>query len=163
MNIFYHQFSRIQQFFTFFSSFCYYSSFRNSVSVRKSFRVNVSQFVNLHNRIGMYIGRQVQYLQMSPLKLGEEGPISERDRFFISISYSKKRMWIRVSFWGFLLALFHNALWKHQNFCTKFLSTYAHVVKIIHRSTLKLCKHTLRMLFGRPNLYQQQNIQISSI
>lgn len=108
MNIFYHQFSRIQQFFTFFSSFCYYSSFRNSVSVRKSFRVNVSQFVNLHNRIGMYIGRQVQYLQMSPLKLGEEGPISERDRFFISISYSKKRMWIMVSFWGFLLALFHN-------------------------------------------------------
>ena len=108
MNIFYHQFSRIQQFFTFFSSFCYYSSFRNSVSVRKSFRVNVSQFVNLHNRIGMYIGRQVQYLQMSPLKLGEEGPISERDRFFISISYSKKRIWIMVSVWGFLLALFHN-------------------------------------------------------
>ena len=147
MNIFYHQFSRIQQFFTFFSSFCYYSSFRNSVSVRKSFRVNVSQFVNLHNRIGMYIGRQAQYLQMSPLKLGEEGPISERDRFFISISYSKKRMWIIWYRFGIFYQHYFTTLLKHQNFCTKFLSTYVHVVKIIHRSTLKLCKHTLRMLF----------------
>ena len=96
---------------------------------------------------------------MSPLKLGEEGPISERDRFFyLHLLFQKEDVDYGIVL-GFFISIISQRIVEAPEFLHK-IPEYigmnisdVHVVRIIHSSTLKFCKHTLRMLFGRPNLY----------